>query len=113
MTQAIAHSESANDERLSSSDALEKETNADKLVRELCRQWRSSCHLVDEYHQRDEWEYAQYRSECFYNWLEGLGSAALVTGEESTYEMTLELRDIWLYRASSRMWFKVKRNDED
>ena len=113
MTQAIAHSVSENEERLPSHDPREQETNADKLVRELCQQWRSSCRLVDEYHQQGEWEKAQYRCESFYNWLEGIGSAALVTGEESIYAMTLELRDIWFYRASSRMWFKVKRNDED
>ncbi len=113
MTQAITHSESENEERPSYPEIQEQETNADKLVRELCRQWRSSCRLVDEYRQQGEWEKAQYRCESFYNWLEGLGSAALVTGEESIYEMTLELRDIWFYRASSRMWFKVKRNDED
>jgi hypothetical protein len=108
MTQAIAHSESVNEERFPSPDTHEQETKADKLVRELCRQWRSSCRLVDEYHQRGEWERAHYRCEGFYNWLEGLGSAALVTGEEAIYEMTVELRDIWFYRASSRMCFKVK-----
>jgi hypothetical protein len=68
--------------------------------------------LVDEYHQRGEWECAHYRREGFYNWLEGFGSAALMMGEKALYEMSVELRDIWFYRASSRILFEVKERDE-